>query len=93
MEALSQRLSDLRRTCVDHTGSTHVPRRVMAVLRAVGGPFEQASIDEAYLDVTEATGADWDKALALCEGLQREIVDATGLTAPFGLGPTRLWRK
>ena len=36
----------------------------MAVLRAVGGPFEQASIDEAYLDVTEATGADWDKALA-----------------------------
>ena len=65
----------------------------MAVLRAVGGPFEQASIDEAYLDVTEATGADWDKALALCEGLQREIVDATGLTASFGLGPTRLWPK
>ena len=28
----------------------------MAVLRAVGGPFEQASIDEAYLDVTEAQG-------------------------------------
>ena len=68
-------------------------RRVMTVLRAVGGPFEQASIDEAYLDVTEATGADWDKALALCEGLQREIVDATGLTASFGLGPTRLLAK
>lgn len=68
-------------------------RRVMNILREVGGPFEQASIDEAYLDVTEATGADWDRALALCERLQRDIVTSTGLTASFGLGPTRLLAK
>ncbi|DAC37012.1 MAG TPA: DNA polymerase IV [Candidatus Poseidoniaceae archaeon] len=68
-------------------------RRVMNVLRNVGGPFEQASIDEAYLDVTVATEGDWDQALALCERLQRDIVEATGLTASFGLGPTRLLAK
>lgn len=68
-------------------------KRVMNVLRNVGGPFEQASIDEAYLDVTVATESDWDQALALCERLQRDIVEATGLTASFGLGPTRLLAK
>ncbi len=52
----------------------------MSLLREVGGPFEQASIDEAYLDVTEATGGDWDQAVALCERLQRDVVNATGLT-------------
>jgi nucleotidyltransferase/DNA polymerase involved in DNA repair len=65
----------------------------MGLLRDVGGPFEQASIDEAYLDVTEATAGDWDRALALCERLQRAIVETTGLTASFGLGPTRLLAK
>ena len=65
----------------------------MNVLRNVGGPFEQASIDEAYLDVTVATEGDWDQALALCERLQRDIVEVTGLTASFGLGPTRLLAK
>lgn len=68
-------------------------KRVMTVLRDVGGPFEQASIDEAYLDVTEATGGDWDLALALCEQMQRNIDEATGLTASFGLGPTRILAK
>jgi len=68
-------------------------RRVMGILRDVGGPFEQASIDEAYLDLTEATAGDWDSALALCERLQRDIVNTTGLTASFGLGPTRLLAK
>ena len=68
-------------------------RQVMAVLREVGGPFEQASIDEAYLDITDAVGGDWDAGLALCERLQQDIATATGLTASFGLASTRILAK
>ena len=40
-------------------------RKVMACLREPAVLFEKASIDEAYLDVTETVGGDWDAALAL----------------------------
>ena len=55
--------------------------------------FEQASIDEAYLDVTNFVDGDWDKALALCRELQGEIVEKVGLTASFGIGSTRILAK
>lgn len=68
-------------------------RKVMDVLRGVGGAFEQASIDEAYLDITEAVHGDWDAGLALCEHLQSEVRASTGLSASFGLAPTRILAK
>jgi DNA polymerase IV (DinB-like DNA polymerase) len=72
---------------------TRASRRVMAILKAHATAFEQASIDEAYLDVTEAVNGDWDLALALAKSLQHDIVEALGLTASFGLGPTRIIAK
>ena len=47
-------------------------RRVMRILRQASDKFEQASIDEAYLDVTEAVKHDWDEAMALARRLQRD---------------------
>ena len=55
--------------------------------------FEQASIDEAYLDVTEIVKHDWDEAMALARRLQRTIHAKVGLTASFGIGPTRIIAK
>ena len=65
----------------------------MKVLRTDSDKFKQASIDEAYLDVTEITGGDWDEAMALARRLQRTIFEKVGLTASFGIGPTRIIAK
>lgn len=68
-------------------------RKVMACLREPAVLFEKASIDEAYLDVTETVEGDWDAALALAGQLQKTIKEAVNLTASFGIGPTRIVAK
>jgi DNA polymerase IV (DinB-like DNA polymerase) len=68
-------------------------RKVMAVLRKPAEHFEKAGIDEAYLDVTQAVGGDWDAAYALCRKLQASIESEVGLTASFGIAPTRILAK
>jgi len=65
----------------------------MKLLRNDSDKFEQASIDEAYLDVTELVGGDWDEAMGLARRLQRAIHERVGLTASFGIGPTRIIAK
>lgn len=68
-------------------------RKVMEILRPHCNRFERASIDEAYLDITEYVGNDWDIALALAKELQSEIMDRLNLSASIGLGPTRILAK
>ena len=68
-------------------------RRVMKLLRNDSDKFEQASIDEAYLDITEIVNSDWDEAMALARRLQRTIHEKVGLTASFGIGSTRIIAK
>ncbi len=68
-------------------------RKVMEILAKYADKFEQASIDEAYLDVTDYVEADWDKALALARQLQSEIKEKLQLGSSFGIGPTRIVAK
>ncbi len=68
-------------------------RKVMQSLRREADLFEKASIDEAYLDVTERVKGDWDAAFALATSLQQEIFANLSLTASFGIGPTRILAK
>ncbi|MBA4694775.1 MAG: DNA polymerase IV [Candidatus Poseidoniales archaeon] len=68
-------------------------RKVMKILAEHADRFEQASIDEAYLDVTDYCDEDWDKALALTQNLQKKILDELGLSTSFGIGPTRILAK
>jgi len=68
-------------------------RKVMAILSENADKFEQASIDEAYLDVTENCGGDWDKALGLAGQLQKKISQELGLSTSFGIGSTRVLAK
>nr|ANV80381.1 DNA Polymerase IV/Kappa [uncultured Candidatus Thalassoarchaea sp.] len=72
---------------------TRASKKVMNILSKPAEFFEQASIDEAYLDVTKFVGSDWDAALALCRELQGQIVEQVGLTASFGIGSTRILAK
>jgi len=68
-------------------------RKVMHILANSADKFEQASIDEAYLDVTEKCSNNWDTALAIAKDLQKKIFDELGLSASFGIGSTRILAK
>ena len=68
-------------------------RKVMNLLREPAEHFEKAGIDEAYLDITQAVEGDWDRAYALCRDLQKSIEAKVGLTASFGIAPTRILAK
>ena len=68
-------------------------RKVMKILKQPAQFFEQASIDEAYLDITEFVNYDWDKAVALCRDLQKEVLEKIGLSASFGIASNRILAK
>ena len=67
-------------------------RRVMAILREASPLFEQMSIDEAYLDVTEQVPA-WEGAVDLARELQRRVREEVGLSASLGVASNKLVAK
>lgn len=68
-------------------------RRVMDLARAVTSRIEQVSIDEAYLDLTEAADGDFDRAVELARGLQRRVKDEIGLDCSVGIASNKLVAK
>jgi len=65
--------------------------RVMAIIAPVGDAFEEASIDEAYLDLSSL--GSFEAAVECARTLKREIVEREGLTCSIGLGPNKLVAK
>src|SRR2546427_9406739 len=70
---------------------SEVSERVMAILAAGGDAFEEASIDEAYLDLSSL--ASFEAAVERARTLKREIAEGLGLTCSVGLGPNKLVAK
>ncbi len=68
-----------------------VSRRIMAILHAHAEHVEEASVDEAYIDLS-FTGS-YAKAIALCKKIKKEIQKKERLTASAGLGPNKLIAK
>ena len=68
-----------------------VSQRVMAILAPAGDAFEEASIDEAYLDLSSLPN--FEMAAERARALKREIVEREGLTCSIGLGPNKLVAK
>jgi DNA polymerase IV (DinB-like DNA polymerase) len=66
--------------------------RVMEVLRKFGDRFEQTSIDEAFLDVSERCGTVED-AVELARKLKSELRMAEGLTVSVGIAPNKSMAK
>jgi len=66
---------------------------VMALLRNYGESFEQASIDEAYLDVTGKVNGNFEVARKLASHIKEEIKIKEGLTCSIGVGPNKLIAK
>jgi DNA polymerase-4 len=67
-------------------------KRVMDILRQATPLFEQTSIDEAYLDVTEQT-ASWEAAVELARELQCRVREEIGLSASLGVASNKLVAK
>ncbi len=68
-----------------------VSENVMNILREFAGKFEQASIDEAYLDVTAKT--DWDPVRDYALAVKKAVRDREGLTCSIGAAPNKSCAK
>jgi DNA polymerase IV (archaeal DinB-like DNA polymerase) len=64
---------------------------VMAILKAHGFPFEQVSIDEAFLDVSRL--GTFSAATDLAVRIRDTILTQLGLTCSIGVAPTKVVAK
>ncbi|HWQ44818.1 MAG TPA: DNA polymerase IV [Methanosarcina barkeri] len=78
---------------------TSVSDRIMKILRSYadvrenGDAFEQISIDEAFLEITEKAGGDFSLAFDIGNQIKKEIKEREKLTCSVGIGPNKLIAK
>ncbi|HXJ79569.1 MAG TPA: DNA polymerase IV [Candidatus Methylomirabilis sp.] len=75
----------------DHALYREVSGRIMTILAERADAFEEASIDEAYLDVSSL--ADFEKAEAAIRTVKALILEREGLTCSVGIAPNKLVAK
>lgn len=75
----------------NHALYREVSQRILAIVASGADAFEEASIDEVYLDVSSL--GDFDRAEAHARALKAEIVTREGLTCSVGIGPNKLVAK
>jgi DNA polymerase IV (archaeal DinB-like DNA polymerase) len=75
----------------DHRRYREVSVRIMAIAAQGSDAFEEASIDEAYVDVSSL--GDLGLAEAHAKALKAQIVEREGLTCSVGIGPNKLVAK
>src|SRR6266481_5761325 len=68
-----------------------VSGRIMTIIAHGADAFEEASIDEAYLDLS-SLGA-WEQAEAHARSVKSEVLAREGLTCSIGIGPNKLVAK
>lgn len=76
-----------------------VSDRIMAILSRMADAFEQASVDEAYLEWRQETRNGkseiklWEEAKKRAGAIKRKILEEEGLTCSVGIGPNKLVAK
>ncbi|MBO3841489.1 MAG: DNA polymerase IV [Candidatus Brockarchaeota archaeon] len=78
---------------VDHEYYNRVSDEVMSILKKHADIFEQAGVDEAYLDVSKRVKGDFDRAVELAKKMKEEVKRSMGLTCSIGIGPNKLVAK
>jgi len=78
---------------VDERYYEEVSGKVMNILRKYADRFEQAGIDEAYLDVTQRTNGRFQEAKELAVSMKDELKGQLKLTCSIGIGPNKLVAK
>jgi nucleotidyltransferase/DNA polymerase involved in DNA repair len=74
-----------------HRRYSEVSGRIMAILHRFAPLVEEASIDEAYFDLSFA--GSYERATEICRQIKAEIKTREDLTASIGLGPNKLVAK
>lgn len=69
-----------------------VSMRIMSVLKGFAPAMEQASVDEAYLELTGTVG-NYEEAAAKAAAIKEAIMAAEHLTCSIGIGPNKLISK
>jgi len=70
-----------------------VSESIMGLLRGYANQFEQVSIDEAFLDVTQRVGGSFERARELAQEVKGAILAKEKLTCSVGIGPNKLGAK
>ncbi|HVP40715.1 MAG TPA: DNA polymerase IV [Candidatus Krumholzibacteriaceae bacterium] len=70
-----------------------VSENIMNILRSHAGKFEEAGIDEAFLDVTQRANGSYEKAKEFAQKIQTEILEKEKITVSMGVGPNKLVAK
>jgi DNA polymerase IV (DinB-like DNA polymerase) len=78
---------------VDAEFYEQISDKIMQALRGYADVFEQVSIDEAYLDVTQRVQGSFEAAEALARRMKVEVKKQQGLTFSVGAGPNKLVAK
>jgi len=78
---------------VDAEFYEQVSDRIMLAFRDYAEVFEQVSIDEAYLDVTQRVQGSFEKAEELAQTMKTAVKKQHGLTFSVGVGPNKLVAK
>ena len=78
---------------VDKEFYKEISDSIMEILRRYGDHFEQVSVDEAYLDVTQRTKAEYQQAKQLATTIKDNIFTQQQLTCSIGVGSNKLIAK
>lgn len=70
---------------------SRVSEEIMAIVHKYVSVVEEASIDEAYLDLSFV--GSYEKAVEICRQIKTEINEKERLTASVGIGPNKLIAK
>jgi DNA polymerase IV (archaeal DinB-like DNA polymerase) len=70
-----------------------VSERIMGILRSHSERFEQVSIDEAYLDISENSGGSYERAQEIAREVKSEILQTEKLTCSVGVAPNKVLSK
>lgn len=70
-----------------------VSQRAMDTMRQHADTFEYVGRDEAYLDVSDRIGGDYDKAAHLAQRIKNAVRESVRLTCSVGITPNKLLSK
>jgi DNA polymerase IV (DinB-like DNA polymerase) len=78
---------------MNHPRYEEISSRIMDTLRTHGDPFEQTSIDEAFLDLSSRTGSNYELARDAALEIKHQLVSQENVTCSIGIGPNKLIAK
>lgn len=76
-----------------HDRYGQVSHEIMATLRRYADRLEPSGIEEGYLDLTQRTGGDYNRAVELAKEIKTAIRREHGLTCSVGVAPSKAVAK